>query len=121
MGRPKIEIDEAQFEKLCAIQCTKAEIASWFDCSEDTIENWCKKVYKQTFSATFKMFSGKGKVSLRRNQFKLAETNVTMAIWLGKQYLDQTDKTEQTNNLNIEDLTPLAQMLKLNDAEISND
>ena len=29
MGRPKIEIDKDQFEKLCNIQCTKEEIAGW--------------------------------------------------------------------------------------------
>ena len=113
MGRPKIEIDIDQFEKLCNIQCTKEEIASWFNCSEDTIENFCKKEYKDTFSAVFKRNSGKGKVSLRRNQFKLSETNVTMAIFLGKQYLGQTDKVETFNNF--EDLTPLADMLRIKD------
>lgn len=112
MGRPKIDIDIDQFEKLCNIQCTKEEIAGWFNCSEDTIENFCKKNYKETFSAVFKRHSGKGKVSLRRNQFKLSETNVTMAIFLGKQYLGQSDKIETVNSF--EDLTPLADMLKIN-------
>jgi hypothetical protein len=111
MGRPKIDIDIDQFEKLCNIQCTKEEIAGWFNCSEDTIENFCKKEYKETFSAVFKRHSGKGKVSLRRNQFKLSETNVTMAIFLGKQYLGQKDVIETYNNF--EDLTPLAEMLKM--------
>ena len=111
MGRPKIEIDVDQFEKLCNIQCTKEEIAGWFNCSEDTIENFCKKEYKDTFSAVFKRHSGKGKVSLRRNQFKLSETNVTMAIFLGKQYLGQSDKIETVNSF--EDLTPLGEMLGL--------
>lgn len=111
MGRPKVDIDIQQFEKLCNIQCTKEEIAGWFDCSEDTIENFCKKNYKTTFSAVFKSLSGKGKVSLRRNQFKLSETNVTMAIFLGKQYLGQSDKIETVNSF--EDLTPLGEMLKI--------
>lgn len=119
MGRPKIDIDIAQFEKLCNIQCTKEEIAGWFGCSEDTIENFCKKNYKGTFSAVFKSLSGKGKVSLRRNQFKLSETNVTMAIFLGKQYLGQSDKIETVNSF--EDLKPLADMLKLEDKGNAND
>ena len=42
MARPKKEIDQEQFEKLCGLQCTKEEVADWFDCSEDTIERWCK-------------------------------------------------------------------------------
>lgn len=110
MGRPKIDIDQSQFEKLCGIQCTKEEIASWFNCSVDTIEKFCARTYKDTFTAVYKNFSGKGKVSLRRNQFKLSETNVTMAIFLGKQYLGQTEMVENHNTF--EDLTPLAELLK---------
>jgi len=37
-----------------------------------------------------------GRISLRRSQMKLAERNPTMAIWLGKQWLDQKDKLEAT-------------------------
>ena len=111
MGRPKVDIDQNQFEKLCAIQCTKDEIASWFNCSPDTIEKFCARTYKDTFTAIYKNHSGKGKVSLRRNQFKLAETNVTMAIFLGKQYLGQSDKIETVNSF--EDLTPLGELLKI--------
>ena len=33
-------------------------------------------------------------MSLRRNQWKLAEKNTTMAIWLGKQYLNQKDNVD---------------------------
>jgi len=93
MGK-KIEIDFEEFEKLCEIQCTLAEIASWFRCSEDTIERRCKDHYKTTFAEAFKKYSGKGKISLRRTQFRLAERNTAMAIWLGKQYLGQTDKVD---------------------------
>ena len=96
MARPRIEIDQEQFQKLCSIQCTLGEIASWFKCSEDTIENWCKRTYKECFSDTFKKYSADGKISLRRTQFKMAEHNVSMAIWLGKQYLGQKDQQEIT-------------------------
>ena len=91
MGRPKIYIDQKEFEKLCKLQCTLEEIAGWFDCSEDKIEMWCKETYLTTFSDIFKVKSQGGKVSLRRMQFKLAETSSAMAIWLGKQYLGQRD------------------------------
>lgn len=91
MGRPKIYIDQKEFEKLCKLQCTLEEIAGWFDCSEDKIEMWCKETYLTTFSEIFKVKSQGGKVSLRRMQFKLAETSSAMAIWLGKQYLGQRD------------------------------
>ena len=39
-----------------------------------------------------------GKISLRRWQFKSAEAgNVTMQIWLGKQYLGQREQIETDN------------------------
>lgn len=97
MGRPPIQIDTGQFESLCNMQCTLEEIAGFFRCSPDTIENWCKKTYEMTFSETYKKYSAGGKISLRRNQFRLAEKNASMAIWLGKQYLGQTDKIELGN------------------------
>lgn len=93
-GRPHIEIDQTTFEKLCGIQCTITEIASVFGCSEDTIERWCKRIYHQNFAEIYKKHSAKGKASLRRYQFRLAEKNVSMAIWLGKQYLDQKDEVK---------------------------
>lgn len=102
MARPRIQIDEEQFKKLCAIQCTEQEIASWFNCSPDTIERWCKRTLKFGFADAFKRYSAEGKISLRRTQFKMAQKNCTMAIWLGKQYLGQTDtvKVDQSEVLN---------------------
>lgn len=88
-GRPRKVIDADQFKKLCGIQCTLAEIAGFFDCSEDTIEAWCKRELGMKFSEAFKKHSASGKISLRRNQFRLAEKNSNMAIWLGKVYLNQ--------------------------------
>ena len=94
-GRPKKEIDEKLFENLCSIQCTEAEICSVLECSEDTLNRWCKKTYRLTFADTFKNKSKRGKASLRRTQFKLAEKNAAMAIFLGKQYLGQKDEPER--------------------------
>lgn len=90
-GRPRKEIDNKIFENLCGLQCTLEEIAGVFDCSADTIERWCKREYKQTFAEVYKKHSAKGKTSLRRIQFKLAEKSAAMAIFLGKNYLGQKD------------------------------
>lgn len=92
MARPRIDIDRTQFENLCGLQCTKQEIAGWFNCSEDTIERFCKREYKANFAVVFAKKRAAGLMSLRRSQFRLAESNATMAIWLGKQYLGQTDR-----------------------------
>lgn len=94
VGRPHKEINQEQFEKLCALQCTLSEIASWFKCSEDTIERWCQRTYKQGFADAFKVYSADGKISLRRFQFKQAEKSYAMAIWLGKQWLGQREVVE---------------------------
>jgi len=64
-----------------------------------------------TFSEPYKRYSQNGKISIRRYQYKQAEHNVTMAIWLGKQWLNQAEKIEQTTNF--EDITVLADLLKL--------
>lgn len=90
-GRKRIQIDKTEFEKLCFIQCQLSEIAGWFRCSEDTIERWCEREYGKKFAECFKIYSQGGKISLRRSQFKLAEKNAGMAIFLGKQYLGQSD------------------------------
>ena len=91
-------IDKKQFENLCGLQCTLLEICDFFDVEDDTLNSWCKKTYGTTFSEVFKQKRGKGQISLRRMQWKLAEKNTAMAIFLGKQYLGQKDKIEYTDD-----------------------
>lgn len=93
-GRPKKVINQKLFENLCGIQCTEVEICGVLECSADTLNRWCKRTYKMTFADTYKSKSQVGKSSLRRAQWKLAEKNASMAIWLGKQYLGQRDIVE---------------------------
>lgn len=95
-GRPKKEIDQKIFENLCALQCTEVEICSCFDVSDKTLNGWCKRTYGKNFSEVFRQKREKGKISLRRTQFKLAEKSATMALWLGKQYLNQRDNVDVT-------------------------
>lgn len=90
-GRPRKEIDQEQFEKLCALHCTQAEICGFFDITEKTLAKWCKETYNETFSQVFKSKSEAGKISLRRYQFELAKKSATMAIFLGKNILGQKD------------------------------
>jgi len=90
-GRPKKLIDQKAFEQLCGIQCTESEICAFFDVTDMTLNKWCKATYGANFSEVFQQKRGLGKISLRRTQWKLAEKSTAMAIWLGKQYLDQRD------------------------------
>ena len=91
MARPRKEIDKTEFEKLCGLQCTRQEICDWFDVSEKTIDGWCKRTYHSSFSLVFAQKRGDGKISLRRMQWHLAEKNAAMAMFLGKNYLGQSD------------------------------
>ena len=96
----KIPIDKKQFEKLCALHCTKADISNYFECSEDTIENFCKKTYRTTFTAIKKVHCSKYTASLRRRMYEKAmEGNPTMMIWLSKQHLGMKDKIEQSGEV----------------------
>jgi hypothetical protein len=97
-GRPKKQIDQKEFEKLCFLQCTKQEFCSWFDTTDKTLERWCKETYGMGFSEIFRIKRENGIISLRRTQFQLAEKSPAMAIFLGKNLLGQTDKMEQTVN-----------------------
>ena len=100
-GRPKIEVDFAEVDKLCQIQCTGEEIASFFGISYDTLERRCKEKFKVSLAEYIKEKSAKGKSSLRRMQWKAAMNgSVTMLIWLGKQYLGQADKTNYIDESN---------------------
>ena len=95
-GRPRKEIKKDAFEKLCQMQCTEKEICGWFGVCEDTLNAWCKRTYGKNFTDTYKIYSQDGLISLRRHQFKLAEKYPAMAIFLGKQYLGQSDRVSQT-------------------------
>lgn len=91
MGRPRKEIKQDDFEKLCALQCTEEEICAFFDVTDKTLASWCKRTYCKNFSEVFKEKRKIGHISLRRSQFRLAEKSATMAIFLGKNYLNQRD------------------------------
>ena len=95
-GRPHKEIDKRTFENLCAIQSTITEMCAIFECDSKTLENWCKREYGMNFSQVFKEKRCKGFISLRRAQFQKAidEKNTAMLIFLGKNWLGQSDRQE---------------------------
>lgn len=96
-GRPKIVWDEKQyrqFESLCAMQATVHEIEDVLQIDHKTINRLCKEYYHLDYSQAYKKYSLTGRISLRRMQFKLAEKSPAMAIFLGKNYLGQTDNPE---------------------------
>jgi hypothetical protein len=78
---------------LAALHCTEKEITSVLEVHKSTFIAF-KKKYPEVKTA-LEAGVDEGKVSLRRSQFKLAERNATMAIFLGMQYLGQKDLRQQ--------------------------
>jgi len=101
MGRPKITVDWEKFEFACSLLATKLEICSLLKINETTLSRRIREKYSDTFEGVLKRLGGDAKVSLRRNQFNLSKTNAGMAIFLGKNYLNQRDRFD-----NEEDTTP---------------
>jgi hypothetical protein len=98
VGRPRKEFDKKLFESLIGIGCTAEEICFVFrddsgkDPSADTLSRWCKRTYGMDFKAYHKKNGGLYRnIQLRKNQMKLSEKSAAMAIFLGKQYLGQSD------------------------------
>lgn len=83
----KLSIDPEQVQKLAARMWKNTEIAAFFNCDEGTI--------RKRFSEELAKGRELGKGKLRDAQLKAAfGGNATMLIWLGKQYLGQTDRLE---------------------------
>jgi AT hook motif len=109
-GRPRKHVDLDMVERLAAIQCTHVEIASTLGVSVDTLTR------DRRFAEIYKRGAESGRKSLRRMQFESAlKGNVTMMIWLGKQYLGQSDQgrieVQQLPTLDELSLPQLARLL----------
>lgn len=98
-GRPRMLLNErgaAVVKRMAEIMCTNEEIADVLGVGVDLITNDNNNA---VFQAAKREGQVRGKMSLRRKQFALAEKNANMAIFLGKNYLDQKDKQEVKSTL----------------------
>lgn len=98
MGRPKIVWTDKEYssiEYMAIIHCTGEEMAGVMGVDYDTLNRLVKQRYGKTFSDWYKSASSNGNMSLRRLQWKSAEGgNVTMQIFLGKQWLGQKEQLD---------------------------
>jgi len=86
-GRPKKKLDYDLIARLSSIQCTQEEIALTLGVCRETLERDAE------FCRIYKTKINEGKASLRRMQWQAAnDGDKTMLVWLGKQYLSQSDK-----------------------------
>ena len=70
---------------------TAEEIAGSFRVSVSTVERRLKECYGVSISDLKSTCAGTARLSLRKNQINLSRSNAAMCIWLGKQWLGQTD------------------------------
>ena len=86
-GRPKLDIDPDKVEMLASFGCSTVEIAKLHNCDEHTI----RKRFKEELERGRESM----KIKLRQLQWKQAENgNTSLLIFLGKQYLGQSDRNE---------------------------
>ena len=94
-GRPKMILNAAGADaivKMSEIMCTDEEIASVLGSTVATLQN---AENRDTFCECKRKGNANCKKSLRRIQFDIAKKgNATMAIWLGKQYLGQSENDD---------------------------
>lgn len=89
VGRPKLELDAVEVGKLAEIGATQDEIAHFFGVSEKTVRRRLKE--EPELRAAWETGLARCRISLRRQQLKLAGRNAAMAIFLGKNFLGQRD------------------------------
>jgi hypothetical protein len=95
-GRKPVKIDLLELEKLAALNCTDNEVAGWFGVSTRTVELRRKQA---KFAEAMSRGRARGRISIRRQQLKILESgNSAMAIWLGKQLLNQRDPSPTERN-----------------------
>ena len=118
VGRPKTNLDLADLEKICRLNCTMPEIAAFFDIPLRTLED--KYTNDEAVRRSIDKGRNQGKLSLRRKQLQILDetNNPTMAIWLGKQLLGQRDKhdivTEDKSTTRLTDALNIVEKLAKN-------
>ncbi|MPZ59208.1 MAG: hypothetical protein GEU91_22545 [Rhizobiales bacterium] len=113
--KPSLTCDEKTLktiEGLAKIQCTQAEAAAVLGCHRETFINFLNA--NPEARARWDNGLEAGKASVRRNLFKLSETNTAAAIWLSKQYLGMREPTQSHQHaVGTYDLT------KISDADLT--
>ena len=96
MPRPKAHINWDEAGKMIMAGCDGVQVAAYFGIHPDTLYLACEKDLKMGFSDYLHQKRSKGDSMLLAKQYEVALTdkNPTMLIWLGKQRLNQREKSE---------------------------
>ena len=94
VGRDKTVIPPEEVYKLAQLGCKDTEISDWFGIDSNTL--------RYNFSAELTKGRVALNISLRRAQINSAlQGSAVMLIWLGKQYLGQSDNPIDTDSTQI--------------------
>ena len=93
ISRPLKIIDDKQLKALMRMKPTTADVAAFFDCSEDTVERHIKKTYRKSFAAFREENMVHTRFSLIRTALAKAEKgDNTMLIFCLKNICGWADK-----------------------------
>lgn len=107
VGRPEIEYDLEKVEIFGRFKATYDTMADYFGVSTRSIEREMSPSNdpETEFCRAYKKGNSDLKMKLSEAQIHnaLVENNATLQVWLGKQYLGQTDKQEikQESDVNL--------------------
>lgn len=108
MGRPRIDFNWTQFDKLCALPfITQEDICNIMGIDKLLAIRRIKEKYpEETFDTYRRKKHSNFKASLLAKQIEMAmKGNPTLLIWLGKQYLGQKDTQQITHEKSDDRLT----------------
>jgi hypothetical protein len=101
-GPKERPIDWQIVDALLGVGATCTDVAGILDMSTETLDRRVKREKKIDFQKYRDLKMGKMRGNLLKKQYDVAMTgNVTMLIWLGKQYLGQSDKIETDTTENV--------------------
>lgn len=96
-GRPEFVVDWDMVDKLLGIQCVQTEVAAVVGCTPETLRHACRRDHHMTWREYSAEKAGIGKAALRRRMFQGAMAgNARLMVFLAKNYLGMTERTEVT-------------------------
>lgn len=107
MARPKANIDWNKVDRMLEAGCDGTEVAATIGIHPDTLYRACERENKIGFADYLATKRASGDRLLKVKQFEIAMTgDKTMLVWLGKQRLGQSEKSEIKNDVNFGNLPP---------------
>ena len=111
MAAPRKEVDWEKVDSLCKMHCTALEIIEYLNATSDenlSYDTYDRRAHEDK-GASFAEYVNKrhlafARPKLRELQWKAASNgNVSMLIWLGKQYLDQKEPQHEDKSVSAGD------------------